>query len=88
MSKYHIYTDAGHGWLKVKKQELLRLRIDDKITHYSYQRGQYAYLEEDCDLPTFVNAKNAVEEVVEYISHHSSKSSKIRSYDCYLPLTF
>jgi hypothetical protein len=82
--KFDIYTDAGHGWLKVSKKQLKELCIAESISHYSYQRGDFAYLEEDCDLPKFVQAMDKIGKCVEYRPHHSNKSSKIRSYDRYL----
>ena len=50
---FDVYEDAGHAWMKVKKDLLHKMGIADKITAYSYERGEYAYLEEDCDLSTF-----------------------------------
>jgi hypothetical protein len=52
--KFH--QDPGHGWLCVKIAELEALGIADKITGYSYMRKQSAYLEEDTDLTTYINA--------------------------------
>ena len=52
--KFH--QDQGHGWLCVKIAELEALDIADKITSYSYMRKQSAYLEEDTDLTTYINA--------------------------------
>lgn len=52
----NFYTDGGHGWLKVTKARLEALGISDKITSCSFMRGEYAYLEEDCDLSTYVKA--------------------------------
>lgn len=57
MATYTFYQDGGHGWLKVKKSELFALGIADKISSYSYQYKEWAYLEEDCDLSLFFNAK-------------------------------
>ena len=56
MKEYIFYEDPGHGWLAVPIKELIELGIADKITGYSYTLGGMAYLEEDCDLPTFVKA--------------------------------
>ena len=81
--KCHFYQDPGHGWLKVKKKTLKMLGIDKSITPYSYQRGEYAYLEEDCDLHTFMIAirDNGID--LKYDEHHTNRISKIRSYDRY-----
>lgn len=59
MKKYVFYEDPGHGWLRVPTLELVKLGIADKITTCSYihPSGKWAYLEEDCDLTTFLVAK-------------------------------
>lgn len=41
---YHAYIDPGHGWLKVPRKELHELGIADRITPYSYERGEWVYL--------------------------------------------
>jgi len=44
----------------------------------------YVYLEEDCDLPAFIDAMAAANKPVEFINHTSRiKMSKIRSYNSY-----
>lgn len=55
---YVAYTDPGHGWLAVPTRTLYMLGIADKITSYSYlsHSGKTAYLEEDADANTFVEA--------------------------------
>jgi DNA repair protein RadC len=55
-SRYHFYTDGGHGWLKVPLEELATLNIKDKITGYSYIDDKFAYLEEDLDMGVFLTA--------------------------------
>jgi hypothetical protein len=52
--KFH--QDGGHGWLCVKISELEALGIADKITEHSYMRKQSAYLEEDTDYTTYLDA--------------------------------
>jgi hypothetical protein len=87
-SKYTFFSDPGHGWAKVKRSELASLGIADKISGYSYQRGEFVYLEEDCDLSTFVSAKNQLDQHVEFKgSTCRFKQSKIRSYDRYQAVT-
>ncbi len=51
-----FYEDPRHGWLRVPVELLGKLGIKDQITYFSYQANGFAYLEEDCDLTTFVNA--------------------------------
>lgn len=82
---YDCYSDPGHGWLKVKRSELVRLGILDRITSYSYQRGEFVYLEEDCDLSAFMDAKRVRAEAVAMRHHSSNQSSRIRGYDCFKP---
>ncbi|MEQ1674719.1 MAG: hypothetical protein ABL865_06780 [Candidatus Nitrotoga sp.] len=81
---FDIYTDPGHGWMAIKKQLLVNLEIASKITSFSYQRGDTAYLEEDCDISIFFDAylKHTGEKSV-FKEHHTDKQSKIRSYDSY-----
>jgi len=76
---YDLYNDPGHAWLKVPRKEVSRAM--HLLTSCSYERGDYVYLEEDCDLITFINLK--LNEGVEVLcrEHISSKRSKIRRYD-------
>jgi hypothetical protein len=86
MKTYKFYIDAGHGWLAVKRAELVDLGILDKITRYSYERGNTVYLEEDCDATTFINAyekKNGILPSYE-VKHSSVDRSPIRSYQVFL----
>jgi hypothetical protein len=78
-----MYSDPGHGWGKVKRDVLVNLGIADKITRYSYQRGDYAYLEEDCDLTTLCMALNERDTRVKFVEKRSERDSKIRSYERY-----
>lgn len=84
------YSDPGHGWLKVPRSNLASLNILHKISSYSYQRGDYVYLEEDSDCNKYFEAieqqlgNDFVEKYKRNIKHFSSnKSSKIRSYASY-----
>lgn len=83
---YKLYSDPGHGWLAVKRAELIKLDILSKITHCSYQSrsGKTVYLEEDCDLSTFVYAKVGKEGVrawfdLNVTTIHKDKLASIRS---------
>jgi hypothetical protein len=81
--KIKYYTDPGHGWGAVKRQTLADLGIADKITSYSYQKGDTVYLEEDCDLPKFTTALSAKGIWIEHIQKHTDRRSPIRSYQSY-----
>ena len=78
---FKFYADPGHGWLAVKRDALFDLGVADKITMYSYQRGATVYLEEDCDMVTFVHALQARGVVVEFQEKSVYRYSLIRSYD-------
>ena len=52
--KLTFYADPGHGWLEVDRSDLDALGIIDKVSRYSYSKGEKAYLEEDCDAGLFI----------------------------------
>lgn len=83
MKAVKFYSDAGHGWAAVKRKTLAELNILDKITSYSYQRGQTVYLEEDCDLSTFINAMRSKGVEVIFSNGKYAERSPIRSYDSF-----
>lgn len=82
-STYKFYSDAGHGWLAVKRAELIELDLIGKISHYSYQRGNTVYLEEDCDLNIFVQTKKLREQEFKVVDGKFQNRSPIRSYNAF-----
>lgn len=77
-----FYSDPGHGWLAVPRQELIELGILQRISSYSYQRGRTVYLEEDCDLPTYARAIEAKGQQLEMKrAKPANDYSRIRTYD-------
>lgn len=87
MKTITIYTDPSHGWAKVTLSELFKLEIHDKISSYSHIRSNkkysYAYLEEDCDLSTYLKALDSKGIKYKFKTLDTNKSSKIRSYNRY-----
>jgi hypothetical protein len=82
--KYHFFSDAGHGWLKVKIEELENLKIQNKISTCSYMRNNCVYLEEDGDLSLFCDEKGIIPaDFDKNIIQHTSNHSSIRSYEPY-----
>jgi hypothetical protein len=80
----NFYTDPGHGWAKVNKKVLIDLGIAEQISAYSYQRGDFAYLEEDWDLGQFMSAAHAAGIEIKLKQFNCrERSSKIRSYRPY-----
>ena len=80
---FNVYSDPGHAWCKVSRFLIEDLGIADEITTFSYQRGEYVYLEEDCDLSTFIKALRATGRTIRFYEYHTDKQSKIRSYARY-----
>ena len=60
---YKFFTDPGHGWLEVTRDEINRLGVVP--SRYSYMREDLVYLEEDCDASAFIRAKKELGEKVE-----------------------
>lgn len=83
MMKVKFYTDPGHGWVAVKRKLLNDLGIADRITYFSYQKGDTVYLEEDCDLSTFATAMNNRGVILEYVKKHTNRNHPIRNYENY-----
>ena len=80
---YDLYSDPGHAWVKVPKKILRQLNIADKITPFSYMKGDNAYLEEDLDAGTFLKAMRASDHPAVLREHFTNQSSRVRGYDHY-----
>ena len=80
---YH--QDPGHGWLQVPVRYLDDLGIVRKITVFSYLNGSTVYLEEDCDMPTFIEAwKVRYPEIeLDIIENNINVDSSIRNWRPY-----
>jgi len=79
-----VFADPGHAWARVAKSKLVKLGIADKISSYSYQKGENAFLEEDCDLSTLISALRAKGYTdIKFNESHTNKQSKIRGYDTF-----
>lgn len=55
--KIKMWEDPGHGWLQVPMELINALKKEKalKVTGYSYKDKDFAYLEEDSDLTSFIN---------------------------------
>lgn len=81
---FEFYSDAGHGWLKVDKRDILALSIQDKISGFSYKNGCNIYLEEDSDADCFLTSYKQAYGFEPTINRHTSnKRSRIRNYPSY-----
>ncbi|CAM5530497.1 hypothetical protein TMEC54S_00251 [Thauera mechernichensis] len=83
--KFDFYADPGHGWLAVKRTDLQKAGVADRISRCSYQREDMVFLEEDCDAGIFIKALAEQGIKAEFRQHHTDRSSKIRGYASYAP---
>lgn len=57
--KYKYFQDPGHGWVQVPLDHLQQAGVGGDVSDYSFQKGRYVYLEEDCDAPMYLKALDA-----------------------------
>lgn len=76
--QYTYHTDPGHGWVEVPLAEINRLKLTPSL--YSYIRGAFAYLEEDCDLSAWAHAKRAADEPYQLVTRNVNHDHPIRNY--------
>lgn len=69
--------------MKVKRDLLIKLGIQETISGFSYQRGDHVYLEEDCDAEKLTKLLD--EKSIKYTlkSYHTNNASRVRGYDRY-----
>lgn len=84
----NFFMDPGHGWVKVPKDVINELGIKEKITHFSYKKNDFVYLEEDCDASTFLRAleeKSLINNIKDLKINEivTNGSSIIRTYASY-----
>ena len=75
-----FYSDSGHGWLKVPLKLIRELGVQNEISTYSYQKGEFGYLEEDADAQVLLRALTDAGVEVKIIPHWGSRRSRIRNY--------
>lgn len=84
--KFTHLADPSHGWVKVKRSQLIRMGVLNKISGYSYEKGDHVYLEEDTDASEFFNRLDALGKKWEVVYKTTiSKQSKVRSYNQFEP---
>ena len=70
------FTDPGHGWVRVRRDDLIFQSIANEVTSCSYQRGNYVYLEEDYDLGLYYKELKARGYEIKWKSSHTDKCLK------------
>ena len=78
-----VFSDPGHAWARFPKAKLVSLGIADKITSFSYEKGENAFLEQDCDLSTLVDTLRSHGYEIKFNESHTNRQSKIRNYFSY-----
>lgn len=81
----NFFSDYGHGWARVKRAELVKFGIENDISTYSYQRGEFAYLEEHRDLRVYIETLKKHGYTYKFKYYDTDKRSKIRGYSQYNP---
>ena len=82
-NEFYFYTDPGHGWLDVPRSLLHELGIAERVSSYSYQRGDSVFLEEDCDYALFRRAMMQAGREFTTADIHTDGDSFIRSLPSY-----
>ena len=77
------FVDPGHGWYKVSRKLLRKMNLLDKISSFSYQKGDWVYLEEDCDATIFFDRyKELFGEIqIRVTTNIADNMSSIRYYE-------
>lgn len=81
------YNDPSHGWLKISQKQYRTIMGDQMPSRFSYAKGEFFYLEEDCDLQFFLKEATKQGCEISFAEKTSSKRSKIRNYEvpeCFL----
>lgn len=77
--EFRFFIDPGHAWLEVPLRLLLSIGRSHMVSQFSYMRGEYVYLEEDCDADIFLSYFTNDEYTIEYLT--LSHEAPIRRYD-------
>ena len=72
--RYTYIHTRGHGYLSVSIEEIKRLGIKNEVSGYSYMNLTRVYLEEDCDLRLFTEAKKKHEEEFDIVESYRDVS--------------
>ena len=78
-----FYSDPSHGWAEIPISLINDLGIGQKISHYSYKNGNFAYLEEDCDLSLFMQTAEKAGYQINFKEHNTNHDSIVRTYQRY-----
>jgi len=78
------HIDPGHSWFEVKRSVIADLKLLDKISGYSYQKGGMVYLEEDCDADIVLSALEANHVYIIFDNMQTNRESWVRDCDRFI----
>jgi len=52
------FNSPSHSWLRVPVAEIQRLRLEGRISRFSYVSNEHYYLETDSDMTKFLDARD------------------------------
>ena len=75
---FRFVSDPGHGYLRVKLEDLVKYGVEKKISPYSFKNDKFGWLEEDIDAGTFLEAVKAAgdEPNITYVSINSDATCR------------
>jgi hypothetical protein len=79
--KVTYFNDSGHGWYSVKRSKLEVMGVLNKVSVFSYQKGDSVYLEEDCDAGLFFNNLTEEERQSIKVVESYSRACPVRNYE-------
>ena len=78
--KFRFVSDPGHGYLRVPLDVLKEYGVQFKISPFSFKSEKFAYLEEDMDMATFIEAVRAAGDDVEYKVSYVNNPASCRNF--------
>jgi hypothetical protein len=74
-----FHEDPAHGWLEVSLADINDFGIGDKISRYSYIKGDRVFLEEDCDAGVYLEKAKEEGWDISITEKHTNHDSFIRN---------
>jgi hypothetical protein len=78
---FRFVSDPGHGYLRVKLEDIAKYGVSKKISGYSFVSSKFAYLEEDCDAPVFLKAVKEFGDTPVIKESYTNNPASCRRYD-------
>ena len=75
-----FHSDPAHGWLEVSLADIHDFGIGDRISRYSYIKGDRVFLEEDCDAGVYLEKAKEEGWDISITEKHTNHDSFIRNF--------